>query len=183
MSRTRSSACSARARCQRADRGLNLPSFYCAPIAFKLALAVLGGFILAANDDGSSCSKGERFMFIMLTVASLCAVVLIAGLLALVCRHRPEMWIATDDAIMCFIAPVMIMFGTIGMLMMGWRLTHGGLAEVSAQAWLGSAVIVAIAVGVWILAARWIRAGRRDPLAAASAAGSQRGAGTSGSSR
>ena len=124
-------------------------------------------------------------MFTMLTVASLCVVVLIAGLLSLVCRYRPTLWFASDDGITCFVAPVMIMFGTFGVLSLGWRLTHGGLAEVSAQGWVGSVVIVAIAVGIWILAARWIRAGGRDPVAAACApaAGPRPGAGASGSSR
>lgn len=124
-------------------------------------------------------------MFVMLSVASLCAVVLIGGPLTLVCRHRPTMWIASDDAIMCFVAPVIIMFCTFGFLSLGWRLTHGSFAEASAQGWIGSGVIVAISVGIWILLARWIRAGRRDPVAAASApaAGTQPGAGASGSSR
>jgi hypothetical protein len=135
--------------------------------------------------SGRAIRKGGRFMFTMLTVASLCVVVLIAGLLSLACKYRPTMWVASDDAITCFVAPAMIMFGTFGVLSLGWRLTHGGVVEVSAQGWIGSVVIVAISVGIWILLARWIRAGRRDPVAGASpaAAGARPGPGASGSSR
>jgi len=106
-------------------------------------------------------------MFIMLTVASLCAVSLSACLLALVCRHRETMWIASDDAILCIVTPVMILVATFGFISLGWRLTHGGFAAVSVTGWVGSAIIVAISLGIWFLLAPRIRGSRRNPTAAA----------------
>lgn len=106
-------------------------------------------------------------MFIMLSIASLCAVVLGACLLALVCRHRETMWIASDDAIMCFATPAMILVSTFGFISLGYRLTHGGLAAVSIDAWIGSAVIVAISVAIWLLLAPRIRASGRNPATTA----------------
>ncbi len=100
-------------------------------------------------------------MYLMITVASICAVVLIACLLALVCRHHKTLWIASDDVILCFVSPVAIMLATFGFISLGWRITHGGLAAVPIGGWIGSAVIVAAAVATWLLLARRIReAGR-----------------------
>ncbi len=102
-------------------------------------------------------------MFIMLTVASLCGVVLIANLLRLACRN-PEtesLWIVSDDAILCFISPVVIALATFGFISLGWRLTHGGFSAVSIEGWGGSALIIAIFVGLWFLLAPRIRGYRR----------------------
>ena len=63
----------------------------------------------------------------MISVASICAVVLIACLLALVCRRHKTLWIASDDAILCFVSPVVIMLATFGFISLGWRVTHGVL--------------------------------------------------------
>lgn len=99
-------------------------------------------------------------MFIMLTVLSICAVALIAGLVAVMCR-RPQtasLWIVSDDAILCVVAPVMIILIAFGIISLSWRITHGGFAAVSAQAWIGSGAIVAISAGIWFPLAKKIRA-------------------------
>ena len=98
-------------------------------------------------------------MFVMITVASLCAVVLIGGLTGLVCRHRAHWWIASDDAILCLVSPVVILLLTFGGVSIGYRLTHGGFAAVSAEGWIGSAVILGASAAVWMLASRGIRKG------------------------
>jgi len=99
-------------------------------------------------------------MFIMFSVASLCAVVLIAGLLHLACRHRKDLWIVSDDAILCLAAPVIILLSTFGASSVGWRITHGGFTAVAIGGWIGSVLIAALAVGVWLLVAPRIREGR-----------------------
>ena len=94
-------------------------------------------------------------MFIMITVASLSAVLLIGGLVRLACRHRGDLWIVSDDAILCVVSPVVILLGTFGAVSIGWRVTHGGFAAVSLGAWIGAAAIVAAAAVIWrVLAAR-----------------------------
>lgn len=102
-------------------------------------------------------------MFIMLSVASVCAVVLIAGLLRLACRYRKDLWIVADDAILCVVAPVLILLATFGGTSLGWRIAHGGFAAVSVEGWIGAALIVAAAAGLWRVLARWLRAGGRQP--------------------
>lgn len=96
-------------------------------------------------------------MFIMTAVASVCIVLLIGGLMHEACRHRRDLWITGDDAILCVVSPIVILLGTFGASALGYRLTHGGLAAVSLGGWIGSAVIVAIAVVIWIRAAAYIR--------------------------
>lgn len=105
-------------------------------------------------------------MFMMFTVAALCIVVLSACLLGLVCRHRPEMWIASDDVILCLEFPVLIVIATFGGIALGWRITHGGLAEVSAEAWVGSALIAAASFVAWFVIAPRIRGKRTSAPAA-----------------
>lgn len=99
-------------------------------------------------------------MFIMLTIGALCAFVLIASLVALMCRHpkTASHWIVSDDAILCFVAPVMIVIVAFAGISAGWRITHGGFGAITVEAWVGSAVIVAAAVGIRILLGRTIRA-------------------------
>ncbi|MDA1118155.1 MAG: hypothetical protein O2979_09130 [Proteobacteria bacterium] len=101
-------------------------------------------------------------MYILISVASICAVVLIACLLALVCRHHKTLWIASDDAILCFVSPAVIMLATFGFISVGWRVTHGGFAAVPSGGWIGSAVIVAAAVATWFLLSARIREAGRD---------------------
>ena len=96
-------------------------------------------------------------MFIMITVASLSAVLLIGGLVRLACRHRSDLWIVSDDAILCVVSPAVILFGTFGAVSIGWRITHGGFAAVSLGAWIGAAAIVAVAFGIWRLLGAHIR--------------------------
>ena len=96
-------------------------------------------------------------MFIMITVASLSAVLLIGGLVRLACRHRGDLWIVSDDAILCVVSPAVILFGTFGAVSIGWRITHGGFAAVSLGAWIGAAAIVAVAFGIWRLLGARIR--------------------------
>lgn len=102
-------------------------------------------------------------MFIMFSVGLLCAVFLIAGLFGLACRNRDidSMWIVSDDTMLCLIAPTIILLTALGIISLGQRLTQGGLAEVSIEAWIGTAVIVAASVGIWRLLAPRIRGYRR----------------------
>jgi len=99
-------------------------------------------------------------MFIMLTTAALCVILLIASLVGLMCRtpKTASHWIVSDDAIMCFVAPLMIFIVAFAGISFGWRLTHGGIGAVSTEAWLGSAVVIAAAAGIWVTLSRKIRA-------------------------
>jgi len=98
-------------------------------------------------------------MFIMIAVASLSAVLLIGGLVRLACRHRGDLWIVSDDAILCVVSPVVILLGTFGAVSIGWRITHGGFAAVSIGAWIGAAAVAAVSAVVWRVLAARIRAG------------------------
>lgn len=98
-------------------------------------------------------------MFIMITVASLSAVLLIGGLVRLACRHRGDLWIVSDDAILCVVSPVVILLGTFGAVSIGWRITHGGFAAASIGGWIGAAGIAAVSAVVWRVLAARIRAG------------------------
>jgi hypothetical protein len=100
-------------------------------------------------------------MFTMISVASLCAMLLIGGLVREACRHRSDLWIVSDDAILCVVSPVVILLGTGGAVSLGWRMTHGGLAAVSLGAWIGAAAIAAVSAVVWRVLAARIRAGSR----------------------
>ena len=99
-------------------------------------------------------------MFVMLTIGALCAILLIASLVALMCRHpkTASHWIVSDDAILCFVAPVMIIIVAFAGISAGWRITHGGVDAVSVEAWIGAVVIIAAAVGIWVVFSRKIRA-------------------------
>lgn len=96
-------------------------------------------------------------MFLMAAVASICAVALIAGLVRLACRQGVKTWVTSDDAILCFVSPVLILLLTFGGVALGYRFTHGGLGAVPAEGWVGSAVIVAISFLLWTALARRIR--------------------------
>ncbi len=96
-------------------------------------------------------------MYIMISVAALCAVLLIAGLVREACRHRRDLWITTDDAILCAVSPTLILLGTFGAVALGYRLTHGGLAAVSVAAWIGSVIIAAASIVLWHVVASRIR--------------------------
>jgi hypothetical protein len=100
-------------------------------------------------------------MFLMTSVASICAVVLIAGLVRLACQHGSDSGITSDDAILCFVSPVLILLLTFGGVALGYRLTHGGLAAVSAEGWIGSVVIAALSFVIWAVLARRIRGAAR----------------------
>lgn len=106
-------------------------------------------------------------MYIILTVASLCAVVLIAKLLALACRNRPDLWIASEDAILCVASPVAILLLTFGGVSVGYRITHGGFGAVPLWGWIGAGIIVAAAVVIWRVLAARLLAGARTPASAA----------------
>jgi hypothetical protein len=111
-------------------------------------------------------------MFIMTTVAILCALVVGVGLIKLACRHREDLWIVSEDAMLCVISPAVILLGTFAAVSLGWRITHGGFAAVTAGGWIGSVAIVAVAAGVWrVLAPRIRESGKaRSGAAAAPAA-------------
>lgn len=98
-------------------------------------------------------------MYLILSVAALCGVLLIGGLVREACRHRPDLWITSDDAILCVVSPAVILLGTFGAVSLGWRIAHGGLATVSVEGWLGSAAIAAVAAVIWRVLAARIRAG------------------------
>jgi hypothetical protein len=108
-------------------------------------------------------------MFIMATVASLCAVLLIANLLALACRHREDLWIASEDAILCVASPGVILLFTFGAVSLGWRMTHGGFGAIPVWGWIGSGIIVAITFAIWRVLAPRLRAGARTPASPAAA--------------
>lgn len=106
-------------------------------------------------------------MFIMISVAAICALVLGAGLIGLACRHRKDLWIASDDAILCVVSPAAILLGTLGAVSLGWRVTHGGFAAVPTGGWAGSLAIIAVAAGVWrVLAPRIRESGKARSSAA-----------------
>jgi len=98
-------------------------------------------------------------MFIMFSVAALCAVLLAALLLREACRHRKDLWFTSDNVILCFIAPAVILLGTFGALSVGYRITHGGFGAVSVGGWIGAVLVVAVAVGIWKVLAARLRAG------------------------
>lgn len=100
-------------------------------------------------------------MFLMAAVASICAVVLIAKFVRLACQHGSDSWITSDDAILCFVSPLLILLLTFGGVALGHRLTHGGLGATPAEGWIGSAVIVAISFVIWVVLARRIRGADR----------------------
>lgn len=105
-------------------------------------------------------------MFMMFTVASLCIVLLAGSLLGLACRHLPEMWITSDDVLLCLVFPVLIVIATFGGISLGWRITQGGLSEVPTYGWIGSVVIVAATFVAWFVIAPRIRGKRSIPPAA-----------------
>lgn len=113
-------------------------------------------------------------MYMMSAVAALCAVALVAGLVREACRHRPDLWITSDDAVLCVVSPLLILLATCGAVAVGYRLTHGGLAAVAVGAWIGSAAIAVAAalIGIFLSARLRKRAPRPDggliskPLAA-----------------
>jgi hypothetical protein len=108
-------------------------------------------------------------MYLVISVAALCAVLLIAGLVREACRHRPDLWITSDDAILCVVSPVLILLGTFGAVALGYRITHGGLAAVSVAGWTGSAAIAAASVAIWtFVVARVRRRGRAATAASGS---------------
>lgn len=100
-------------------------------------------------------------MNLMMSMAALCAVLLIGGLLREACRHRPDLWITSDDAILCVVSPAVIVLATFGAVSLGWRIAHGGFAAVSVAGWLGSAAIAVVAAVIWRVLAARIRAGGR----------------------
>lgn len=101
-------------------------------------------------------------MYLMLSVASLCAVLLIGGLVGLACRHRRDLWFTSDDVILCVVSPVIIVLGAFGAVSLGWRITHGGFAAVSIGGWIGAAAIAALTVVIWRVLAARMRAGGRE---------------------
>lgn len=96
-------------------------------------------------------------MILTSAFAALCAAVLLGGLLRLACRHRGEWWITSDDAILCVASPILILLVTFGGAALGYRLTHGGLAAVAVEGWIGAAAMIAASIGLWHLLARRIR--------------------------
>lgn len=101
-------------------------------------------------------------MYLMISVAALCAVLLIGGLVREACRHRPDLWITSDDAILCVVSPVVIVLATLGAVSLGWRIARGGFAAVSVEAWLGSAAIAVVSAIIWRVLAARIRASGRE---------------------
>jgi hypothetical protein len=101
-------------------------------------------------------------MFIMISVAAMCAVLLIGGLVRIACQQHSPLWIVSDDGILCIVSPVVILLGALGAVSLGWRITHGGFANVSVAGWLGSAAIAAVTVVIWRVLAARIRAGGRE---------------------
>lgn len=105
-------------------------------------------------------------MYIMFTVASLCAVIVGGILLGLLARHHPDEWIIADDTMLCLVSPVMIVLSTFGGISLGWRITNGGFAAIAPEAWIGSVIIIALAIGVYFYLAPRIRRGAQPAPAA-----------------
>jgi len=99
-------------------------------------------------------------MYLLIAVASLCGVGLIGSLVALACRHRGDLWITSDTAILCVVSPVMILLLTFGGVSIGYRMTHGGVFAIPAAGWIASAILIAASASLWVLLARLIRRGR-----------------------
>jgi len=99
-------------------------------------------------------------MFLMLTIAALCAVVLGSSLISILCRSPKTAShpMLSDDILMCFISPALIVLVAFGIISAGWRFTHGGLSAISIESWVGAIVIVALSVAGWIVLSRKIRA-------------------------
>jgi hypothetical protein len=93
-------------------------------------------------------------MVLIFAVACLCGVVLVATLVRLACRHRPDLWITSDNAILCAVTPFMICLVTFGGVAVGYRLAHGGLAAVPVEGWIGSAVLIAVSIVAHRVASR-----------------------------
>lgn len=111
-------------------------------------------------------------MFMMATVASVCLLVVGASLVRLADRHRSDLWIVSEDGILCVVSPAMILLCTFAAVSLGWRLTHGGLAAVPLGGWIGSLAIAAVAFGAWRALARRIReTATTRPIAAAAPSG------------
>jgi hypothetical protein len=101
-------------------------------------------------------------MFIVISVTALCAALLIGGLVRMACQHRRDLWIVSDDAILCVVSPTVILLGALGAVSLGWRVTHGGFAAVSVNGWIGSAVVAAVSYVIWRVLAPRLRAGRNS---------------------
>ena len=108
-------------------------------------------------------------MFLIAAVACICAVVLIAGLVKLACRSGSDAWIASEDGVLCFVSPVLILLLTFGGVALAYRLTHGGLAAVPVAGWIGSVAIIAVSFPIWAVLARRLRAAGRAADARVSA--------------
>ena len=106
-------------------------------------------------------------MFLVTTVVSLCSVVMVATLVRLACRYRPDLWFTSDTAILCAVSPALILMLTFGGVALGYRLTHGGLAGVPVAGWIGAGVVLALSIGIWIPTARRLRRARPDRTLAA----------------
>jgi hypothetical protein len=96
-------------------------------------------------------------MFLISAVTSICAVVLVAGLIRLACRHGSKSWITSDDGILCAVSPLLILLLTFGGVALAYRVTHGGLAAVPVAGWIGAVAVIAIAFLLWTVIARRIR--------------------------
>lgn len=96
-------------------------------------------------------------MFMMISVASVCLLAFGIGLVRLACRHRKDLWIASEDAMLCFVSPALILLCTFCAVSLGWRFTHGGFAAVSVGGWIGSLAIVLASIAAWRLLAPRIR--------------------------
>ena len=96
-------------------------------------------------------------MVLLTAVACLCGVGLIATLVRLACRHRPDLWITSDTAILCAVTPFMIILVTFGGVAVGYRLANGGLGAVPAEGWIASVVLVGATIFVHRVVSRRLR--------------------------
>jgi hypothetical protein len=101
-------------------------------------------------------------MYLTIAVASICLVGLIFSLVTLACRHRGDLWITHDDAIMCVVSPAIILLLTFGGISVGFRITHGGLATIPVSGWIASAVLIGATIALRGVLARWLRRGGPD---------------------
>lgn len=97
---------------------------------------------------------------VLLSVALLCVTLLSAGLTGLQCRYHADSWLASENSILCFVGPGLILLTAIAGVSTTWWITHEGLAAVTAGVLGGAVAIVATSVFLWVVLSRRIRGSR-----------------------
>ncbi len=96
-------------------------------------------------------------MVLTLAVAALCASALLLGLLALACRHQPDGWFASENSVLCFATPIVMIFAALGIGSVAWLVTHWGAGSLTMDAMVSSGIVLASAIVLWRLLAPRMR--------------------------